>query len=253
MPSHCQPESVFFSVSKPEITTDQYLRRLVNYTQCSPAAFLVCLILLDRVATRNPNLRITQHNLHRLVITGLTLACKVLDDQCFSNVHYAKVGGIPSVAEMNRLELQFLFFSGFELHVHLEEYHAKLQQLQTYLTPKSPRSLFDFGLDSPGSSPHPIAPSQPPSALGHVGPPPPPPNGSHHAALRMFQQEPAFGYAPLASTRPAPTSSSGSALNHERELRAFQASDPPEWRPPPWAHGRDVNQVTRCHSSRYHL
>lgn len=252
LPTHCQPESVFFSVSKPDISTDQYLRRLVNYTQCSPAAFPVFLIFLDRIATRNPSLRITPHNLHRLVITALTLACKILDDQCFSNVHYAKVGGIPTVGEMNRLELQFLFFAGFELHVVVDEYYTKLQHLQTYLAPQSPRSLFDFGmLDSPISSPLPSVASPPPSVMGQA---PPPQNGSHHAALRMFQQESSFGYTPMTSSRPASVAAPAAVLNHERDIRPLQVSDPPEWRPPPWAHhGRDVNvnPVTR-HASRYH-
>lgn len=144
LPSHSEPESVFYSVARPEIATSDYVRRLVNYTQCSPSAFVLMLIFLDRLVARQHWLRISAYNLHRLALTALTLACKVLDDTCFSNMHYAKVGGIPSVAEMNRLELQFLFFVKFDCHVTVDDFYAKLRQLDVFMTPKSPRSIFDL-------------------------------------------------------------------------------------------------------------
>ncbi|PXF44161.1 Cyclin-U4-1 [Gracilariopsis chorda] len=129
LPVYSEPESVFFSVVKPEIPTKEYLKRLVTYTHCSPAAFIVMLIYLDRVARNEPRLVVTLFNMHRLLITALTLACKNLDDQCFANVHYAKVGGIPTVREMNRLELQLLKYLDRRLFVTEEDYKAKLNQL----------------------------------------------------------------------------------------------------------------------------
>lgn len=129
LPVYSEPESVFFSVVKPEIPTKEYLKRLVTYTHCSPSAFVVMLIYLDRVALNEPRLIVTLYNMHRLLITALTLACKNLDDQCFANAHYAKVGGIPTVREMNRLELQMLKYLDRELFVTEEDYRAKLKQL----------------------------------------------------------------------------------------------------------------------------
>lgn len=148
LPTYIEPESVFFSVSRPDIPTKDYITRLVTYTQCSASAFVVMLIYLDRIATSNPNLLITPFNMHRLLVTALTLACKVLDDRCFSNVHYAKVGGIPTVREMNRLELQFLTYLNFRLHVTLAKYEEKVRRLETS-TPTSPISVENAEFGSP--------------------------------------------------------------------------------------------------------
>lgn len=129
LPDHKQPESVFFSIQEPDISTSEYLRRLVCYTQCSPSAFVVMLIYLDRAACANPLLRLCAFNLHRLLVTALMLACKILDDHCFATAHYAKVGGIPTPLEMNRLELQFLRVLDFRTHVTLGQFLVKQQEL----------------------------------------------------------------------------------------------------------------------------
>lgn len=138
LPSHTQPESVFFSVSKPDICTEEYVRRLVHYAHCSPAAFVVMLIYLDRIAHCNQRLKITAFNLHRLLVTALMLACKFLEDQCFSTLHYAKVGGIPTVKEMNRLEFQFLRFLDFRLCVATESFYAKQYDINNIVLAPTP-------------------------------------------------------------------------------------------------------------------
>lgn len=252
LPTQCEPESVFFSVSKPDIGTDEYLRRLVTYTHCSPAAFVVTLIFMERIAARNSSLHVTPHNLHRLVITALTLACKVLDDQCFSNVHYGKVGGIPTVGEMNRLELQFLFFVRFELHVCLEEYNSKVRFLESYLAPKSPRSLFDLAvMDSPGSSPLP-SPAAAPVANRSMGVAPlsgAPSECAPNVGVHLFRHDSEYGYGGGSVHRP--TAGISGRQHGERDLRQFQR-DPADWRPPPWAQTREPSCGGHYPSSRFH-
>lgn len=139
-PISSDPESVFFSVSRPEIPTRDYIRRLVTYMQCSPAAFVVMLVYLDRIGRKTFRLQVTPFNMHRLLVTALTLACKTLDDRCFSNVHYAKVGGIPTFQEMNRLEVQFLKYLDYRLHVNVDTYFKKQQSLEAQ-PPRSPVSV----------------------------------------------------------------------------------------------------------------
>lgn len=107
------------------------MRRLVNYTQCSPAAFVVMLVYLERIAGINGRLRITAFNLHRLLVTTLMLACKTLDDQSYSTLHYAKVGGIPTAREMNRLELQYLRYVDFRMHVPVELFFTKQHDINS--------------------------------------------------------------------------------------------------------------------------
>lgn len=132
LPTHSQGESVFFSISKPEISTEEYVQRLVNYTQCSPSVFVLMLVYLDKVGSMNSRLRITAYNLHRLLITTLMLSCKMLDDQCFSTGHYAKVGGIPTAREMNRLEMQFLRYVDFRMHVPVDQFFTQQHLLNNF-------------------------------------------------------------------------------------------------------------------------
>ncbi|KAI3929068.1 hypothetical protein MKX01_011655 [Papaver californicum] len=58
------------------------------------------------------------------------LAAKFIDDAFFNNAYYAKVGGV-STAEINRLEMKFLFSLDFRLQVTIgtfERYCVKLDK-----------------------------------------------------------------------------------------------------------------------------
>lgn len=129
-PSWENPISVFFSVTMPEIETKLYVKRLVKYAQCSKSAFVVALVYLRRLEEKDEVLAITAFNMHRLIITALMIAAKVLDDRCFSNAHYARVGGISTVQEINRLEIEMLQLLDHKLVVSSEEYAAEAHHIR---------------------------------------------------------------------------------------------------------------------------
>lgn len=129
LPSSTAPSSVFFSITLPDIPVASYARRLVRYAQCSPAAYPGALVILTRLAAADPSLALTAYNLHRLVLTSLMVAAKSLDDHCFSNAHYARVGGISSVAEINRLEITLLHTLNFSVFISRADYADAEQQL----------------------------------------------------------------------------------------------------------------------------
>ncbi|KAK9459691.1 cyclin-domain-containing protein [Lipomyces oligophaga] len=60
------------------------------------------------------------YNIHRLVISGVTVSSKFFSDVFYKNSRYAKVGGLP-LEELNHLELQFLLLCDFRLAIPLEE------------------------------------------------------------------------------------------------------------------------------------
>eukprot|EP00171_Calliarthron_tuberculosum_P002381 IDg2381t1 len=89
----------------------------------------------DEVPTRSPaphekeamfffdrRMRPSQFNIHRLLITAVMISAKLFDNAWFSNNHYAKVGGLTSIEEMNRLELEMLKLLEFRVHVSLPEF-----------------------------------------------------------------------------------------------------------------------------------
>lgn len=100
--------SIFFSLQKPTIQMRYYISRLVKYMQVSKSAFVVALIYLDRVHAADEILAINDLNVHRLITTALTIACKFLEDEVHRNSTVSRIGGVPSTAEMNLLETQFL-------------------------------------------------------------------------------------------------------------------------------------------------
>ena len=77
-------------------------------------------------------------NVHRLIVTSVMLAAKFFDDMYLDNHHYAAVGGVPK-AEMNILELEFLFLLEFNLFVTTSDYDmyrsALCAKLETQVGP----------------------------------------------------------------------------------------------------------------------
>ncbi|WCJ21532.1 Cyclin family protein [Euphorbia peplus] len=80
-------------------------------------------------APPNTDIPLTSLNVHRLLITSVMVAAKFIDDAFFNNAYYAKVGGI-STAELNRLEMKFLFSIDFKLHVNVNTFGRYCSQLE---------------------------------------------------------------------------------------------------------------------------
>jgi hypothetical protein len=79
---------------------------------------------------KHESLRLTSLNVHRLVLTGVMLSAKFLDDRYFNNAFYAKVGGV-STPELNRLEMEMLTLLDFRLLVTPEDVQQLLYMAQT--------------------------------------------------------------------------------------------------------------------------
>ncbi|GAB4861994.1 Cyclin-U4-1 [Ancistrocladus abbreviatus] len=127
--SQQQKVSVFHGLTRPTISIHGYLERIFKYANCSPSCFIVAYVYLDRFVQRQPLLPINSFNVHRLLITSVMVAAKFMDDMYYNNAYYAKIGGI-STAEMNFLEVDFLFGLGFHLNVTPNTFQAYCSYLQ---------------------------------------------------------------------------------------------------------------------------
>ncbi|GER28794.1 cyclin family protein [Striga asiatica] len=135
-----QPEmiSAFHGLTRPTISIQSYLQRIFKYANCSHSCYIVAYVYLDRFTRSQPSLRINSFNLHRLLITSVMVSAKFMDDMYYNNAYYAKVGGI-STAEMNFLEVDFLFGLGFNLNVSpstFQKYCSYLQREMVILQPE---------------------------------------------------------------------------------------------------------------------
>lgn len=70
----------FRGVRAPSISVGRYLERIYRYTRCSPSCFVVGFAYVDRLAHRHPSSLIAPVNVHRLILTSVMVASKVLDD-----------------------------------------------------------------------------------------------------------------------------------------------------------------------------
>lgn len=124
------PLAAFQSAQVPAISLPDFMRRIVSYVHCSPSALVIALLYVERLLNCTSQvLRLTEFTVHRIYITALVLAVKMLDDRVFSASHYARVGGIPSVTELTRMELTFMHFIEFRLHVVHAPYDNMLKTI----------------------------------------------------------------------------------------------------------------------------
>ncbi|XP_078447731.1 cyclin-U1-1-like [Wolffia australiana] len=107
---------LFRAARVPSISVGRYLERLYQYAECSPSCFVLGFAYIDRLAHRHPFAFLVSLNVHRLILTSVMVASKVLDDVHHSNAFYSKVGGV-SMEELNRLELELLFLLDFDVAV----------------------------------------------------------------------------------------------------------------------------------------
>ena len=73
--------NAFHGVRAPSISMPKYLERIYKYTDCSPSCFVVGYVYIDRLTHRHPDSLVSSLNVHRLLVTGVLVASKMLDDE----------------------------------------------------------------------------------------------------------------------------------------------------------------------------
>ena len=122
--------------------------RIQKYSGASTCCLLLGLIYLERLKKHYASVHITSRSFVRLFLTSTMTAAKYFDDFHLNNKMWAEIGGI-SVAELKRLELEFLFLLNFRLHIDREEYdwyQNELRNHKRFTIPKveTDHSLFAF-------------------------------------------------------------------------------------------------------------
>lgn len=140
----------FHALRPPSISIADYLERICKYSSCSAECFVLALVYIDRLI-QQASFTVSSLNIHRVIITSVMLAAKFFDDHYYNNAYYAKIGGVPC-AEMNSLELEFLFLINFTLYVDPESYNKYYMELFNHAaTLVSPGTSWKLGI-APRSS-----------------------------------------------------------------------------------------------------
>ncbi|CEL61530.1 Nuc-1 negative regulatory protein preg OS=Neurospora crassa (strain ATCC 24698 / 74-OR23-1A / CBS 708,71 / DSM 1257 / FGSC 987) GN=preg PE=1 SV=1 [Rhizoctonia solani AG-1 IB] len=125
-----RPEALtrFHSRTPPGISIEDYLKRIVKYTNVERSCLLITLHYIDQICTLLPHFTISSLTVHRFVISSIAVSSKALCDAFCTNSHYARVGGIKLI-ELNVLEREFLEKIDWRLtctREMLQEYYTNL-------------------------------------------------------------------------------------------------------------------------------
>ncbi|MCJ1411322.1 hypothetical protein MMC19_005410 [Ptychographa xylographoides] len=131
-PLHVQDSALtrkFYSKRPPPISLEEYLLRLHRYCPMSTAVYLATSLYIHRLTVVERIIPVTGRNAHRLLLAGLRVAMKALEDLSYPHRRFAKVGGV-SEPELGRLEVSFCFLTDFELKVSHEMLHKQAAMLR---------------------------------------------------------------------------------------------------------------------------
>ena len=110
-----------------------------KYCPMSTAVYIATSCYITRMAVVEHIVPVTPRNVHRLLLAGLRVAMKALEDLSWPHARFSKVGGVSEV-ELGRLEVTFCFLMDFELKVDAEMLQREVMSLSAH-GPKRNRLL----------------------------------------------------------------------------------------------------------------
>ena len=119
--------SPFLTDSLQSITINDYLKRLVKYTQAESSTLIAMLIYIDRLCELN-NFIVNSYNVYKILFSSLIIAIKYNEDEFYDNKFYAKVGGL-NLIEMNNLEINYLSLIDFKLYISEKVFDTYFENL----------------------------------------------------------------------------------------------------------------------------
>ena len=128
----CDIKFTFYGGRKPSISIKDFIFRIHKYADCSDSCFIIALMYLDRLILKaeEANIKVfaNSYSIHRLFLVSMVLAIKNVEDKCFNNDHFARMGGIP-LKELNRLELAYLMIIQCDCHASYSLYQKYLADI----------------------------------------------------------------------------------------------------------------------------
>lgn len=133
---HAEPSkpSCFHCKQAPSISIKAYVQRIAMHSKCSPVCFIMAWSYLKQISQNYPELAVTSCTVHRLLVTAVMLAAKLMDDKYYNNAYYAKIGGITT-CELNHMELEMLHMLEYRMYVTGPQIKQLLQRLEVFQMP----------------------------------------------------------------------------------------------------------------------
>lgn len=138
----------FYSKQPPPISLEDYLMRIHRFCPMSTAVYLATSVYIHRLAVEERAIPVTRRNCHRLLLAGLRVAMKALEDHSYPHRRFSKVGGV-SENELARLEISFCFLTNFELRTTKEILLKQVLSLKSISAAQGAVGGYGMGLRLP--------------------------------------------------------------------------------------------------------
>lgn len=138
----------FYSKQPPPISLEDYLMRIHKFCPMSTAVYLATSVYIHRLAVEERAIPVTRRNCHRLLLAGLRVAMKALEDHSYPHRRFSKVGGV-SENELARLEISFCFLTNFELRTTNEILLKQVLSLKSISAAQGAVGGYGMGLRLP--------------------------------------------------------------------------------------------------------
>ena len=113
-----QSSMIFSSSNIPNISIENYLKRIQTYSNIEKNTLIISLIFIDRLC-KISNLTLTYHNIHRILFTAILISIKYNEDNFYDNKYYSQIGGVK-LKELRALEYNFVNMVHFKFFVNEE-------------------------------------------------------------------------------------------------------------------------------------
>ena len=126
-----QSNMVFSAKNIPNISIENYLKRIQEYSNIEKNTLIISLIFIDRLC-KISNLTLTYYNIHRILFTSILISIKYNEDCFFDNKYYSQIAGVK-LKELKSLEYNFVKMINFRFFVNdeiFEKYKHCLDNLE---------------------------------------------------------------------------------------------------------------------------
>jgi hypothetical protein len=121
---------IFFLNHIPQISIEDYIKRIMKYTQMNISSLILAIIYIDKMCENNSYI-LCFNNIHRLILSSCLLSIKFNEDISFHNDLYARISG-ESVENVNQLEYEFYVLLNFSLFVDYNYYEKYFEYFSQY-------------------------------------------------------------------------------------------------------------------------
>ena len=117
----------FESKKIPDLSINDYLKRIIKYTNCEINSLIFSLIYLDRICLKNIDL--SPFNIHKFLFATILLAIKTNEDNIYRNSYYSQIAGV-TLKELNLMEYNLCIILNYNFFVNEKTFNVYKKALK---------------------------------------------------------------------------------------------------------------------------